>query len=75
MQQCDICGSTVNVVIDIDHISNKDRGYLCGDCSIVVKLSQADLDYLVEVIKYIKKFDVENNQLWAKRFWSTDNNF
>lgn len=53
---CEICGTTLGLVIDHDHATGKIRGILCSPCNIGLGAFRDNVEYLKRTIKYLDKF-------------------
>jgi hypothetical protein len=57
---CAICGNSSKRMLDVDHdhLTNRNRGLLCGNCNKGIGLFKDDINILQKAIKYLKEKDV-----------------
>ena len=65
---CEICGSTENLVIDHNHKTNVVRGRLCNHCNRGLGHFLDNIDILKKAIKYLKKTNNLDKDYWNKYF-------
>lgn len=52
---CEICGGSVNMVLDHDHVRNEIRGWLCNHCNLGIGWLGEDVSRLQRAIEYLSK--------------------
>ena len=65
---CEICGSTENLVVDHNHKTNVVRGRLCNHCNRGVGHFLDNIDILEKAIKYLKKTNNLDKDYWNEYF-------
>jgi hypothetical protein len=65
---CEICGSTENLVVDHNHKTNVVRGRLCNHCNRGLGHFLDNIDILEKAIKYLKKTNNLDKDYWNEYF-------
>jgi len=65
---CEICGSSENLVIDHNHKTNVVRGRLCNHCNRGLGHFLDNMDLLELAIKYLKKTNNLDKDYWNNYF-------
>ena len=51
--RCEVCGSTVNLCIDHDHVTGNYRGVLCNNCNLALGHLHDDPNIMIKLLNYI----------------------
>ena len=51
--ECAICGSSVSLVIDHDHTTGVNRGWLCNNCNVGIGMFRDDAKLLTIAAAYL----------------------